>query len=197
TFEAGTGATEYDKSGNSNTGTWGGTGTHYAGGKVGSYAGQFNGTDDYIRVESASSLGATNVTVSAWINPTACNSASTIEDRDGSYTFQLHSDCKIRSYLWGASPAVYRSSTNTVSTSIWTHVAYVYDQGAGTQKFYLNGVLDNSYSGISGLSAGGHLGLGAIYTGTTNRLTGLLDDIRIYNRALSSAEILAIYNATK
>src|SRR4030042_5775961 len=47
-FDEGSGTTATDSSGNGNTGAWNGTGSRWATGKVGSYAGQFNGIDDHI-----------------------------------------------------------------------------------------------------------------------------------------------------
>ena len=65
-FEEGLGsATSTDYSGNGNNGTWYGTSTQYAAGKVGTWAGSFNGSSDYINLGSTAfnSMGTTTLTL--------------------------------------------------------------------------------------------------------------------------------------
>jgi len=69
---------------------------------------------------------------------------------------------------------------------VWRHLAFVYD-GIGTYSLYIDGTLFSTSSGPCGPLSGnvGPLMLGVDYTGD-------LDDIIIYNRALSSTEVLAL-----
>ena len=63
--------------------------------------------------------------------------------------------------------------------------------------FYKDGVLDNTVSNVVGpIQAGvSTLRLGArTYSGAEDYLNGKLDDTRLYNRTLSSAEVTQIYN---
>ncbi|MDD5431331.1 MAG: LamG domain-containing protein, partial [Candidatus Pacebacteria bacterium] len=192
TFEAGTGATEYDKSGNSNTGTWGGTGTHYAGGKVGSYAGQFNGSDDILSCGSSTSLRPTNtVTVTAWINGSFSSKGAV------SYHYNVgDSSYGIRE----GTVQVYTSSSNTVSMtsgSGWYFYAMTYD--GSTLTGYKNGASIGSTAASGNITYNYGMCIGAQHcvSGGYHFFSGYIDDVRVYTRALSAAEISAIYNATK
>ncbi len=85
--------------------------------------------------------------------------------------------------------------TGSVSTNTWTHLAGVYN---GTNVIlYKNGV-ELGRTAKTGLT---DTALTAVMIGAensggiTNPYTGLIDNVRIYNRALSASEILAIYNS--
>jgi hypothetical protein len=63
-----------------------------------------------------------------------------------------------------------------------------------TASLYINGSLSTS-TAFSGLTYGtSNLGIGAD-PGGGNSFSGLIDEVRIYNRALSAAEVAALYNA--
>jgi hypothetical protein len=89
------------------------------------------------------------------------------------------------------------SGATTVTTGVWHHVAAVYD--GTTIKIYLDGVLDGSvtanYAPTNGASS---LKIGARGDDANTRLNGLIDDVRIYNRALSEGEIqsVMVYDST-
>src|ERR1039458_6626450 len=73
-FEEGSGSSTVDQSGNGSTGTWHGTpagnkGTYYTGGKIGSYAGYFDGSDNVVNFTSPPPASGDR-TISAWINAT-------------------------------------------------------------------------------------------------------------------------------
>ncbi len=80
-------------------------------------------------------------------------------------------------------------SNTTVSANTWHHVAIV--NNAGTLTFYLDGVSDGSLTGMPG---GSWVSFGSDALQNDNDyLDGMLDDVRIYNRALSSTEIQTLY----
>jgi hypothetical protein len=78
----GSGSSTIDASGNGDNGTWNGTAagtnsTYYTGGKVGNYAGAFNGSNDYVNLGNPSSLQVSNaISVTAWIQLTTLSSAN-------------------------------------------------------------------------------------------------------------------------
>jgi len=81
-----------------------------------------------------------------------------------------------------------------LTASQWYHVTVTYDSNGlnGNLKMYINGEFfkSNQVSGnitdpTSSLSIG------------SNGSNDIIDEVRVYNRALSDAEIAAIYNATK
>ena len=75
---------------------------------------------------------------------------------------------------------------------IWTHLAATFE--AGTYRFYINGQLVATASGQTrGPTNGAPLKIGG--SGSCQPFGGLLDEVSIYNRALTSNEVAAIYNA--
>ena len=83
-----------------------------------------------------------------------------------------------------------------VQTNTWYHVAMTYD--GTTFKLYVNGVLDGQHAASGPIAINTEpvrLGGGSDSGCIPYNLNGLLDEPAIYNRALSSSEIAAIYNA--
>ena len=80
------------------------------------------------------------------------------------------------------------TGATTVSTGVWHHVAAVYD---GTSiKVYLDGILDGSAAAnFIPTDGAASLKIGARGDDANTRLNGLIDEVRIFNRALSAAEI--------
>lgn len=90
-------------------------------------------------------------------------------------------------------------STATVSLGAWNFVAASYTFGTGPGALYLNGenagltLLGDPYTGNPGVS-NAPLQMGS--NSHNERLTGELDDVRIYNRVLSPSEIAYLYRFT-
>jgi len=82
-----------------------------------------------------------------------------------------------------------------MSKNIWHHVVAVY--GGGTSvTFYIDGVAQTLTIPAGALNtASGTAYIG--YSGGQNIFQGDIDDLRLYNRALSAAEVMALYDAEK
>jgi len=84
-----------------------------------------------------------------------------------------------------------------LSVGEWYHIAYVFDDPADTAEVYLNGILSRTMT-ITGkplfMKAGQELRIGVDYPGETFR--GMIDDVRIYNRPLSAAEVGGLADRT-
>ncbi|WP_457635796.1 LamG domain-containing protein [Persephonella sp.] len=91
------------------------------------------------------------------------------------------------------------TSTNSVSTGTWTHIAMTFKEGAGT-KVYIDGVLDttsgtNLVSANTNASNGGRIGC-VWYNGTNDRFfNGLIDEVRVYNVELTQSQIQSAKNS--
>ena len=89
-----------------------------------------------------------------------------------------------------------RYSTTVRSLNVWYHVAGVYNASARTLDIYVNGVLNNgTLSGTipaSQINSAVNVNIGRRSGGFY--FNGVIDDVRIYNRALSQAEIQADMN---
>ena len=99
-------------------------------------------------------------------------------------------------------------STNLLTTnrlfkdpSAWYHVVLTWDYNNNTQSLYVNGVLNDSQSGINYSASGSnnYIFLGDDNPGANNTgmFGGKYGEFRIYNKSLSSTEVLNNYNATK
>ena len=205
---------------NTNTGTFsdaGGdpsTAAHTTAGKTNS-ALTFDGTDDFVAVSDSASLDVTTITISAWINrdsgwALAGYVVAKMEDDSGgaaaekqSYSVQIRTDGKISftASLDGSGNLATTTSATLVPVSVWNHIAVTYNID-GTRKIYANGVsVSHSGSGGSGaLNIGtARLVIGArhdVSSGSPKQFfKGNIDNVMIFNRALSSSDIKTLYNA--
>jgi len=199
-FDEGNGTSTYDASGNNNNGTLF-NGPTWTTGKVGG-ALSFDGVNDYVGIPVSSSLNGlfTELTVVAWVKALGGdgNWRSVVEFGGGgairahfyySYIQRMYANWINES---GASQGL--DGQNALQLGNWYHFAWIYDGVKG--KMYLNGTIDGqrSVSGKLDTTLGTYIGM---RQGSSLPFNGLIDEVRIYNRALSAAEIQAIYNATK
>jgi hypothetical protein len=157
----------------------------------------FDGVNDYINFGTGMLSGDGDFSIMMWINKTD-NSSRILQKRDancynGEYMLDILSDGKIKfntysnnSYKWGV------TSSFAINDGIWTHLAIVQKDNGG--QMYLNGTPDET-------DTGGKVNLLSIcktYIGGDLRdnksyYSGKVDDLRIYNRALSASEIQTLY----
>ena len=201
------GVTAYDRSGNANNGTLT-NGPTRAIGKIGQGL-SFDGVDDYVSVGDNDSLDITgSITVATWVRATSFGvgfneerlvfkgtgvstaNIYTLGIADSKAMFSLHlagfgaSDCL------GNSPCIV--SNTTLVTGRWYHVAGTYD--GATIRIYVDGQLGGSQSVVSTGTADANPVLFGSRSDGQDSLTGFLDDVRLYNRALTPAEIKRLYN---
>jgi chitodextrinase len=188
-FDEGTGTAIRDASGQNNNGA--ATGTTWTTGKFGN-ALVFNGTSAQVTVPDAPSLRLTTaMTLEAWIFPTSTPTGwRAIVDKnvDGYYLF-ASTDNGNRP---GAGGTWTSGNQNTfgpapIPVNAWTHLATTFDGTA--VRLFVNGVQVASQAQTAALApTTGTLQIGAdAYP--TEYFAGLIDEVRIYNRALSPAEI--------
>ncbi len=80
----------------------------------------------------------------------------------------------------------------------WVHLVYVFDRVSGKFKAYVNGAKQSNEGDISSVTGSinnvNNLAIGTLYGWYVQ---ASIDDIRLYNRALSAAEVAAMYNAAR
>lgn len=159
----------------------------------------FNGIDSKINTTYSSALdvGTPELTFSAWVNIETFGSATkAIISRNAPYLLWVEPDSSLRSGLRTNSAWIWSTTTpGSLTLNQWTHLAVTYN---GTQRnSYINGVLattDTSLTGsINTNSIGLNIGFDAC-CGGRYYFDGSMDDIRIYNRALSQQEIAQLYS---
>jgi len=202
-FEEGTGTSVYDESPHGNDGTVYGTlsgtvyGASWVDGKYDKALG-FDGDNDYVELSEPLTIFDKSFTVSMWVW-----ADSTISGRWGillgdynlggiDVNFEIVENGKIRFY-WAGNPDL--RGTKTLETEKWYLITFVRDKDAETVKGYVNDELDINYSGaISDKTATVPHRIGRdARTGDTAFGPGIIDDVRIYNRALTEEEIQQLY----
>jgi prepilin-type N-terminal cleavage/methylation domain-containing protein len=205
----GTNSTAYDDSGNNATGSWSGTqaGTsgYYSPGKVQSWAGAFNGTstNTYVAISSSSTLNISGaLTITAWVLPTITEPSygGIAVHRTLGTTMDYGMDARGGGVAFNYSNGSTWFDSGVASgdaTSVW-HLLVITRNSAGTIiSFYGDGMFIGSGGGVgtagswnNALILGADLGIPQYFTGSIN-------NVRIYNRALSAAQIAAMYNGGK
>ncbi|MFJ9545481.1 LamG domain-containing protein [Streptomyces erythrochromogenes] len=141
-------------------------------------------------------------TVSAWVNAAevAGNSASAVSQsgrvqhafglglHTGKWTLQMPSADAVAIPTW----AMATSATAPVAGE-WTHLTGVYNAQAKTATLYVNGVAGTPVTAVTAWSARGSLEIGRLKyrSAYTDAWKGSLDDIRVWDRVLSPAEVTA------
>jgi len=191
--------------------------TTYANGMVGQ-AFHFDGeiSRAQVRVADAADLRFTTaMTVEAWVKPeggaTVVSkwSASSSEPQSsfrlsvGSPAQDLKAYFEVRSDGDGGGTSAiyppYCSSVTDLPLGIWTHLACTYD--GSKLRIFVNGALSGQTPWSGGIYSGGEdLGIGGMVGSTYpgggfDHYAGMVDELALYDRALSPAEIQAIYQA--
>ena len=170
-----------------------------------------NGQTDYFYAPDAASLRPDSITLSLWVrvNSTANNmtlyNKSRFSDSGGEQYSSLikpagngitintdikqGSNCTIAKN-WQTFPV----TSNIPLVNIWRHIVFTYEKR--TARMYLDGVLISEKNDLPADKIddciGGELKFGAQFSGGPQYFNGAMDDIRVYRRALTSAEVKAL-----
>ena len=195
------GTTAYDLSGNGNNGTLtaGPTiSTDTPSKYFSTRSVSFDGTDDVVIINDSNSLDMTEaITISYWEKQSTANFNNGIvfkgplTSSQGVYSIGHYqgTNSKIMFRINGSiseDNGQITSSTD-LAAGTWYHVAATYDRT--NMKIYINGVLEKTNSFTPAINTNADpLHIGSYYD-TSHRFNGLIDDVRIYNTALSNDEI--------
>jgi hypothetical protein len=191
-FEEGTGTTAYDSSGKNNHGTI--YGTTWTDGKLGKGL-NFTKLSDYVEVNDSPSLDLTDhLTITAWIKPHAYPDywpkiAGKGDGNTSSYWLGFTGGSVILTLGNGAG---YCEAYHPFVLDEWAYVAATWD--GTTMHIYINGKdeEDTNYTGT--LTPNEHpLIIGSRDNGYNDYFNGTIDEVKIYNRALSGDEIREEY----
>ena len=192
-------------------------GTTFAPGEVGQ-AFVFNGSDSSVRVPASTSLDVglgDGFTIETWINPLDFSFQSICEwNNDGNYNSgfgagEIGVHLELNEYnadgsLWGnvvdtsgVSHNLY-SPPGVIATNSLQHVAMTYDKASGMATLYQNGVVVAATNlGIFTPQTSSDFFMGTRPAGPFAGIhfNGEIDELSLYNRALATNEIAALYNA--
>jgi hypothetical protein len=190
-FDEPSGTTAADASGRGNAGTI--SGATRATGKSGG-ALSFDGVNDWVTIPDANVLDlTTGMTIEAWINPVAVGSGwrtVVFKEQPASLIYALYAGDgtgrPATDVFTNADRGVSGSATTPLNA--WTHLASTYD--GTTLRLYVNGVqaATRAVTGAIKVSTG-VLRIGGNGTWNDEWFSGLIDEVRLYNRALTAAEI--------
>lgn len=210
-LDDGAGLSASDSSNNNNSGTLTNMdpGTDWVLGEIGG-ALDFDGVDDYVEIANNSSLNSmTNITITAWIKADTIQSDTynTIVRRDPTsgisrtlYNLDL-STGKLRLTFIGSesSDVTFGTGTTDLRDGSWHHVAIVRDDSGSNNAYgYVDGseeieVLDIAVGNfVSDPAQPTYIGQWSVDS-INRRFNGTIDDVRIYNRALTESEIGDLY----
>jgi len=206
-FDEGNGTIAHDTSGEGNDGTLyddnttnddGNTPPQWVDGKFGK-ALEFDGSDDYVEVPDSPSLDVQEqFTILAWCKITEfANTYPRILAKAGAYSLHfVESTKELRGAIQSNTTIVEVESNSVFDTNKWYFVAFVFDSTlSGDQmKLYVNGEFDNSKTTAYKPNINAKPVLIGNYEGLVRHFNGTIDEVRIYNRALSGEEISDLYN---
>ena len=184
------------------SGSWR-TFANYASAFLNTYSVNIDGTNDYKDLGTSSSLNPSSaLTISVWIYingsgagslPTIYSSSKTSNGISGGIALAYTSN-KIRFYLdtTGSSGWVFAESNSTMSTGQWYHLVGTWN--GSTVTLYIDGTAQTTTASAS--TIGHNTGFPAtIGRYSTNYFQGLIDEVALFNSALSVSDITSIYNS--
>ncbi|MHC4626226.1 MAG: LamG domain-containing protein, partial [Planctomycetota bacterium] len=193
-LDEGSGTTAFDSSGAGNDARFEGSPVWVPDGKLGG-ALRFNGSSDYLAAPDSESLDVNGdqLTMAAWINgedwPAANHVVRKVADTGtGSiYILRVQPD-SVRVYLNTSAGETLVQGTTVLATNEWIHIALTYD---GAQaSIYVDGQLDVTMDVSGELTQSDNelrIGRGE----PAGYFMGMIDDVRVYNHALTEDELLA------
>ena len=218
-FSEGNGTSIGDSSGNSNVGTITDPGDTWSMTGCGGHSIHSNGTPPTIQGSSGTAasafVSAPSFTYSVWINRDRWNPSGAFNlifdtrrlmgfgflgSRPNNLMYWVGWDnTNDGCYSGGAYNTNTLFSNDTISDGVWYHVAVTYDATSQTATLYINGAANGSTSGIpspeaycsspSPIAIGGGSGVGVF------GFQGYLDEVNVYNYALSPTQISSLYSS--
>jgi len=172
----------------------------------------FDGNDDYLEIQDSASIRLMeHLSISSWVYlPSLTEHGMTIVEKGSSnegweYSLMLTSTNEVKLIihtLAGNGAYITLTSLGQLATERWHHITAVYSENVES-AIYINGVLDNTSSnfdpnyspsqGNASLTIGSRIGW--IYNDNTYPYQGSIDDVRIYNRAISEAEVANLFGS--
>jgi len=181
-------------------------------GKLGTGALQFDGVNDWVTVTDLASATSplkltTGMTIEAWVNPINMSGWETVlmKERgiqgEGLLSYALYAHDGAPLALGTPTPAGYIRvnptatttdravrGTSTLPQNTWSHIAVTYD--GANMRFYVNGALVGTTAGTGTIAeTNGAIRIGGNNSSLQEFFQGKIDEVRVYNRALTQTEI--------
>ncbi len=159
-----------------------------------------DGSSSYIEVADNALLDIPDeLTVTTWIfaNTIPGSGLMSILSKDENYEFHINSSGQIN-WWWGGGSQELTTTGTALTSGNWYHIAIVYSDASDEQTIYIDGVSRgvNNQSGALTLN-NDPFQIGADQGFSGREFDGLIDEVRVYNVALSAADITIIMNETR
>ena len=206
-FDENSGTVANDSSGGAHNGTLT-NGPVWSAGNTGA-AVTFDGTDDFVGLGDVLDMGTNDFTISAWVKSTSTapgvtrngiiykrttsssvNAGYKLSMPNGAFNFNIADGTNYKELTSGSG----------YNDGNWHNVVAVADR-ASTMKLYVDGILIGSTdeNNVGNIDSTTNLAIGALNTGgavTYQQFNGSIDEVRIYNRALSQEEAWAVFGVS-
>jgi len=199
-FDDGAGSVLSDSSGNGNNGTCTNC-PAYTTGRF-SQALSFDGSNDVVNVPDSNSLDTTsNLTISVWINARSWLNLNEFVKKDGNYILRrgrtsVGPDYDNIALLWfNGTQVLYMKTASSPSTNTWHHIVGVVQNNA-PYKIYIDGVDSGCSPAVHSTPSRNLANILQIGGAASEFLNGTIDDVSIWNRALSASEIQSLYSSS-
>ena len=167
-------------------------------------------SNDYMDTDHIS-WGTSGVTFCQWVNYDILNDdnrpdgvANDYEYHGGMGNYYGSSKTMLKGRLAKDSSSWWDSDESPIATGQWYHICVVFDNDNDKLDLYINGSkvqeltgVTTSVEGSAKFTIGAHAYYGVIDGQTSHRIDGKLDDIRFYNKGLSSSEINQFYASSE
>jgi hypothetical protein len=165
----------------------------------------FDGIDDRVAIEAFDVPSTSGLTLAAWVrpddlggSPRILSKATGTAEQDHDWMMSLHPPSTLRFRLKaGGTTSTLVAPDDLLSTGTWSHTACTYDGTA--MRIYVDGILvaTAAKSGTLDQTPTTAVALGNQPTGAGEEsLSGRLDDVRLYDRAVDPAEVLSMFRGT-
>jgi hypothetical protein len=199
-FDESEGGNASDSSSNDNVGKlFGNPQWQPSAGKIGG-ALEFDGVDDFVDCGDDASLDITDqITLAAWVKTNDAGNSQFnpfVTKGDRTYGLKHHSQNTIEFVIYDGTWRVTHYPVDGSFNGLWHHLAGTYD--GSKLKLYIDGKLEvtTAYTGSIASSAA-NLNIASNSDESDRFYNGAIDDLRIYNYALSGNKITTLYNEDK
>jgi hypothetical protein len=156
----------------------------------------FDGTDDYVPV-ALNIFGYSQITYSAWVkingNPPSTQ-YSVVTGNYGRSGIYIGTDGKAKARAWDTTDH-YTDSNTLVTNNQWHHIVATYNQGSTLTKLYVDGKYENQMSYYPNIINNTYSYIAENpNTVADTYFKGQIDDVRIYNYALTPEQVKTLYN---
>ena len=156
----------------------------------------------YISVPNSTSLNFTgSFSIEVWVNPSVTGGASKgIVSKGGSFGTSLIYALRLQTgrllFATNGAPRLFTKSSTVIAANKWTHVAATYNSSSGVFRFYINGIPDTTSTIAAAAPASNTDSMYVGLSGASTPYSGQMDELRLWNKELSSTEVATYYRTS-